>query len=86
MNRKTLNKIKDLLSYYDRYTNVLNRINHEVTISGSDRDFEGKVCDTVRCCLDFEDVKPLIEKKQEAIKQELKELGFEEEVICAEEK
>ena len=84
MNRKTVAEINDLLKGYDHFTNVLNRESHSVTVEGRNRDYEGHVCDRARCDLDFEDVKPLIEKKREAIIQELKKLGFEEADKCAE--
>jgi len=78
MNKEQLKKINVLLRDYDHFTNVLNRESHEVKVEGYNRDYEGHVCDAVRCSLDFEDVKPLIEKKRDALKLELKELGYEE--------
>ena len=76
MDRETLAKIRDLLSDYDLLTKILSREYRGVTVEGYNRDYEGHVCDTVRWSMDFEDVKPFIEKEREELKQKLKSLDF----------
>jgi len=80
MDRNTLKKINGLLKDLDITTKVMASNEHFVKAEGYDRDDEGHIFGSCNCYLEWDDVKPLIEKEIEKIKQELGKLGFEENV------
>ena len=77
MNIATLKKINIIVSDLDLLKDVVSGGYHNVRVTRYDRDYDGKVINSIGIDLPYEEVKPILEKKANQLIQELKELGFD---------
>jgi len=78
MNAERLKKINALVKEYDILYNIFKRESQEATVTAYSRDCEGKVRDTLRYSLPWDDVKLILMREYNKLKAELKDLGYEE--------
>jgi len=76
MDRNELSKLNDLVNRLDKYRGILGKEYHYVTIETHDINHEGKITNTEKHNVEWELVRPIIERQEEGTIQELNKLGF----------